>query len=707
MAELFIELLSEEIPARMHTRAREDLLRLLTEKFMKAHLQFTKPKVYSTPRRLTVVLQDIPGEQPSTTEEKRGPRVDAPQAAIDGFLKSVGKKLNECRQEVTPKGTFYFADVHNTGRPTLEIIPEIIQEILYEMSWPKSMNWGRGLKTWVRPLQSGICIFDNQALKFEVSFGESDDPEAPKINFSDTTQGHRLLAPSSFTVKSFEDYKNKLRLSNVILDQDERRKLIQEQIKELLESQDKKLTLKRDDDLLEEIVGIVEWPQAFLGSIEKEFMDLPPELLITSMRVHQRYFTLKNSSGKLAPHFVVIANTDPRDRGEVLVRGNERVLRARLSDAKFFYENDLKKTLEEHAKKLKEITFSSRLGTMDEKAKRLSSLAQSLANHFGVKKEDAKKAALICKADLVTDMVREFPELQGIIGRYYAAAEGLSEDIAVALAEHYSPKGPDDSCPKNPLSRLLALVDRLDTLVGFFAIGVQPTGSKDPFALRRACLGIIRLLEEDEELCLTDLFKEAYELYKDEFNKQKGIALLEDTSNNLLDFFLDRLKVYWRERGIRHDYIAATFSVSKGESLGLMLKRVMALKEFFENRDADSINLLAGYRRAANILRIEEQKDKISYDGKVDKALLAEKAEQALYEKFLGSQKDIEKALSDHNYTKVMKTLASLRSVIDTYFEKVMVNVEDKKIRKNRLNTLALIRNTLESVVDFSKIEEA
>jgi glycyl-tRNA synthetase beta chain len=706
MPELFIEILSEEIPARMQGRAREEFVRLMSDKLAKRGLSFKNPQAFSTPRRLCFIAEDIPLKQEDQTEEKKGPRIDAPQEAIEGFLKSLSISLSDCKQKETPKGTFLFADVHQKGVETVKLLPSLIEEVIQDFPWPKTMVWGEGQKTWVRPLQSGICIFNEKPLQFTISLGNEDSTEVPALVFSDETVGHRFLAPSAFSVKNYGDYKDKLRLSNVILSSDERKQIILSKMEEILKNHSQKLTLRMDEDLLEEVIGLVEWPVVYLGSIDTAFMDLPPEVLTTVMRVHQRYFSLETLDGKLAPYFFVVANTEALDKGQLIIKGNERVLRARLSDAKFFIEQDLKISLDANGKKLKDIIFHIKLGTMAQKTERLCALSQWLAPFFKVSEQDAKTAAYIAKADLTSDMVREFPELQGIMGRYYALKEGHSETIAHAIAGHYSPKGSEDKCPSDSLSQVVSLADRLDTLVGFFAIGIKPTGSKDPFALRRACLGIIRLLETNLDLKLSDLFEKSYNLYKDIFASNKEIRSFEETKKMLEEFFLDRLKVYWRDKGMRHDYIASAFAVGFDEPLGILYKRVSALKDFLEGKDQEGANLLSAYRRATNIVRIEEKKDKKTYIAKVDPKLLTLHEETTLYKALEESESEINQALASYDFIKIMKKLAQLRPAVDQYFDKVTVNAPEAQVRENRLSTLALIRATLGRVVDFSKIED-
>lgn len=699
MTELLLEFFGEEIPARMQAQACEDLKRLFREHLAKLSIEADDLNAYVTPRRLCLVVKGLPVTQEDRAEERKGPRTDAAPEAVEGFLKSTGLTLDRCEKRKTPKGTFFFATLHQPGQATKTLLPRIIRDIVFAFPWPKSMRWNKGTRTWVRPLHSGLCLFEGEVLSFEVSLGEED---APKVLFSDQTQGHRFLSSGPIRVKAFADYEKKLREASVILDQTERRDEMRRQIQTLADG--KGLKIHADPGLLDEVTGLVEWPQAYLGTIDQAFMDLPREVLITSMRVHQRYFALEDAEGRLAPFFVVVANTTPQDGGEKIVQGNERVLRARLSDARYFYALDRKKTLEEHGAKLKNIIFHEKLGTYAQKVTRLERLAKSFASYFDVDAKEAEEAARIVKSDLVTEMVGEFPELQGIMGRYYALYEGKSPAVATAVSEHYSPKGQNDSIPASPLGQLLALVDRIDTLTGFFAVGIKPTGSKDPFALRRAALGVLRILEGRGRLTPKALFEASYDLYEGLFKNQDGVFSKTETLEALEEFLIDRLKVYWRDQGLRHDYISAAFAVGQRDSVAVLKQRVSSLQDFLKGTDGS--NLLAAYRRASNIVRIEEQKDKISFEGQINPSLLQEKSELALYESLMETEGKIEAALTHHQFEMAMDMLASLRPVVDQYFEDVLVNADDAKLRLNRLNTLAFIKATLEKVADFKQVEE-
>ncbi|AIL13178.1 hypothetical protein IM40_06170 [Candidatus Paracaedimonas acanthamoebae] len=700
MSELLFEILCEEIPARMQRRAADDLKSMFTERLAEQKLQVQSVATYVTPRRLALHAIGLETQQRDVTEERRGPRADAPQAAIEGFLASTGLTLEQCSQRETPKGIFLFANIQRKGRPAKDILPEIFNDIIATFPWPKSQRWAVGNKTWVRPAHSGICLFNGEILPFSFHFNGAG--EGPMINFGNQTQGHRFMGGPAFSVKDFADYQAQLKKNYVILSANERRALIEQQITKLAEA--KNLAVYPDPGLLEEVTGLVEWPQAHLGQIDPEFMILPKEILITSMRVHQRYFALIDDKGQLVPYFILISNIMAKDGGKTLVRGNERVLRARLADAKFFYLQDQKVSLKEHAKKLEHIVFHDRLGLMNEKVARVQILAQEIASYLGAEPQLSADVAGLMKADLVTGMVGEFPELQGIMGSYYAQLEGYPEVAAQAIAAHYLPKGAGDSLPDSALGRTLALADRIDTLVGFFAVGIRPTGSKDPFALRRIALAIIRILEQGGDLKLSSLFEKAYTLYHPQLLHQKEIPSQAEVLEQLKAFILDRLKVYWREQGIRHDTISAAFAVGNHDSLYVLKARVKALEDFIGS--PEGFNLLTGYRRTVNIVQIEERKDGKNYSGPVQESALVAEAEKALYRALESRRPLLEASLQNHDFISVMNELSALRPIIDRYFETVTVNVEDSGLRANRLNTLAMMRQTLEKVADFNQVEE-
>ncbi len=683
MAELLVELFSEEIPARMQARSADDLKRLATDAFKAAGLTFAKADAYVTPRRLALVVDGLPVAQADVKEERRGPRVDAPPTAIDGFLRASGLTLDQCEQRDTGKGVFYFAVVEKKGRATAEVLAELLPKIFAELPWPKSMRWAHEPTRWVRPLHGIVALFDGKVVP--VSFAG--------IASGDESRGHRFLGPKPFKAKSFKEYKARLREAYVILDANERRESILADASAT--AKDAGFALKRDDGLLDEVTGLVEWPVALLGSIDEQFMDVPAEVLTTSMRTHQKYFAVEKPDGSLAPRFVVIANMLTEDGGKQVVAGNERVLRARLSDARFFWDQDRKQTLASRVPALKDIKFYDKLGTVAEKVARVQKLSREIAGLIKADADLAERAAELCKADLVTGMVGEFPELQGLMGRYYARHDGEKPEVAEAIAAHYSPKGPDDACPTAPVSVALALADKIDTLVGFFAIDEKPTGSRDPFALRRAALGVIRLVLENKlRLSLAKLFEAAHKLYA-----RKGTV----PTAALLDFFADRLKVTLREKGVRHDLIDAVFSLGGEDDLVRLMARVEALQSFLASDDG--ANLLTAYKRASNIVGIEEKKDKTTYDQAVDAALLTLPEESKLAQALTQAHAGTKLALDKEEFGAAMSVLALLRGPVDAFFDKVKVNADEPAVRANRLRLLSQIRATLGEVADFSKIE--
>ncbi|CAO3414447.1 glycine--tRNA ligase subunit beta [Azospirillum endophyticum] len=694
MTEFLIEFFSEEIPARMQARAAEDLKRLVTEKLSANGLTFAKADAHSTPRRLALVVDGLPGRTADVREEKKGPRVGSPEQAVAGFLKSAGlDSLDQCEQRDTGKGVFYFAVTEKKGRETAAVLAEIIPAAMAELPWPKSMRWGTGTVRWVRPLHSIIAIFGGRVLDGGYDIGGTQG----RIAFGNGTRGHRFLAPDAFTVESFADYKEKLRAAKVVLDREERKGKIKADAEALAKAQG--LTLSPDDALLEEVAGLVEWPVVLMGGIDESFMDVPSEVLITSMRTHQKYFAVLDAEGRMAPRFIVVANTETLDGGKAVVAGNERVLRARLSDAKFFWDQDRKTKLEARVPALEKITFHAKLGTVAEKVTRVQLLAAEIARAIGADSDAASRAALLCKADLVTEVVGEFPEVQGVMGRYYALGQGESADVADAIADHYKPVGPSDSCPTAPVSVAVALADKIDTLVGFFAIDEKPTGSKDPYALRRAALGVIRLvLENGLRVKLADVFTAAHGAYT-----VAGFAPAGSVGGDLMSFFADRLKVVLREQGVRHDLVDAVFALGGEDDLVRLLARVKALQAFVGSDEG--ANLAAAYKRASNIVRIEEKKDGAAFDQPVDAARLAQDEEKALFAALNEASVTAKPLLDAEDFTGTMAALAKLRGPVDAFFDKVTVNAEDKDLRANRLRLLTQIRRTLNAVADFSKIE--
>ncbi|MBE0533647.1 MAG: glycine--tRNA ligase subunit beta [Rhodospirillales bacterium] len=691
MAELLLELFSEEIPARMQARAADDLKRLVIDGLKTAGLEFAKAETFVTPRRLTLVVDGLPVAQPDVREERKGPRVGSPEGAIAGFLKAAGiDSLDACEIRSDPKkGDYYVAIAERKGAATLKVLPSVLAAAIAALPWPKSMRWADHTVRWVRPLHSILCLFESGAVP--VVFGP--------VAAGNVTRGHRFLAPELFAVKDFAEYAAKLRAAKVMLDAAERRAVIKAEAEALTKAEG--LTVKADEGLLGEVAGLVEWPVVRMGRIDAAFMDLPPEVLATSMRAHQKYFSTLDKAGKLAPRFVVVANNETADGGVQIVKGNERVLRARLSDAKFFWEQDRKRTLESRVDKLAERIFHAKLGSDRERVSRLRELAKFIAGHVpGAEVAAAERAALLSKADLGSEMVGEFPELQGVMGRYYALHDGEMPAVADAIAEHYSPQGPGDACPSKPLSVTVALADKIDTLVGFFAIDEKPTGSKDPFALRRAALGVIRLIVENGlRLPLMQVFEAARGLYAGQ-----GIAQAASLDvKGLLEFFADRLKVHLREKGVRHDLISAVFAVGGEDDFVRLLARVDALAAFLASEDG--ADLLIAFRRAANIVRIEEKKDGASYAAGAEAALLKQGEEIELSGKIGEIMPLVADEIRREHFNEAMSILARLRGPVDAFFDKVTVNCDEPALRKNRLRLLSTVRSALTEVADFSLIE--
>ncbi|MGB0682003.1 MAG: glycine--tRNA ligase subunit beta [Magnetovibrionaceae bacterium] len=681
MPDLLFELFSEEIPARMQERAADDLARLVTAGLKDAGLSHGEAWSFVTPRRLTLNVKGLPDAQPDVSEERKGPNVNAPEKALAGFRGSLPEGARVEERDM-PKGRFFFAIIDRKGRPTVDVLTEVLESALAAFPWPKSMRWGSGSTRWVRPLHSILALF-----------GETIVP----VNFAGvtsgrTTRGHRFLAPEPFEVASFADYEEKLKAAYVRLDTAERKAVIIDGLLALT-GEVPGVSLKMDDGLLAEVAGLVEWPVPLMGTIDDAFMDVPDEVLITSMKSHQKYFSCLKDDGRLANKFVVVANTEAADDNAEVIAGNERVLRARLSDAKFFWDQDRKQSLESRVPALAERIFHAKLGTDLERVERIGKLAVALAAFVpGADSGKVARAARLAKADLTTEMVGEFPELQGLMGRYYAGHDGEDKDVADAIAQHYSPQGPGDDCPTAPTAVCVALADKLDTLVGFWSIDEKPTGSKDPYALRRAALGVIRLITENGlRLCLNEAVKTAGAGYDG-----------ADVAEALLPFFADRLKVQQKEKGTRHDLIEAVFALGDEDDLVRLLARVEALTTFLGSDDG--ANLLAAYKRAANIVRAEEKKDKTTFAAKVDESLLSQAEEKAVFEGLNRAEAQISAALEGEDFTGAMAALSPLRAPLDAFFDAVTVNAEDKAVRLNRLGLLARIPAALKRVADFSKI---
>ncbi len=731
MAELLLELFSEEIPARMQARAAEDLKRLVTEKLTAQGLAFADAHAFATPRRLALVVKGLPQKTADIAEEKKGPRVGSPDQAIQGFLRGAGlASLDQCEKRIVGKAEFWFAIAKKKGVESAAMLPGLINEAILALPWPKSMRFADAAFRWVRPLQSILAVFDGEILIGKLPRGGTLSPLA----FDDGTMGHRFLCPQPFKARRFGEYRRRLKVAYVILDREERKSIIDSELRRMAAAH--ALKLKEDKGLLEEVAGLVEWPTVLVGAIDPLYVDLPPEVLSTSMRQHQKYFTLTQPDGKVT-HFALVANmaADPaRDR--TIVQGNERVLRARLSDARFFWEQDKKVKLADRLPALKDVVFHAKLGSVFDKTRRIEALAGEIAKSISdCDAGQAKQAAGLSKADLVSGMVGEFPELQGVMGRYYALNENLPSSVAQAIADHYSPMGPGDKCPSAPVSVAVALADKIDSLTGFFAIDEKPTGSKDPFALRRAALGVIRLVVENSlRIRLVDFFGPHWKLILEDIRKTKlglrheavksvGERLPADTHEAsmtkyvpwhgertipeklvpLMDFFADRLKVALKEKGVRHDLIAAVFALGGQDDIVDLLARVAALDSFLKTDDG--ANLLVAYRRAANILKIEEKKDNRSYNERADDKLIQVGEERVLYDSLATTNGFIDNYLKDENYTATMTALSHLRAPVDAYFDKVTVNAEDIALRANRLKLLSGIRRTMDRVADFGKIE--
>ena len=700
MPQFLLELRSEEIPARMQAKACADLKKLAQQKLEAASLSYQALEGYVSPRRLALGVDGVPEKQPDTREEKKGPKVDAPQKAIDGFLRSVGlSSIEEAEQRATEKGTFLFHVREIAGRPTHEVLAEMAAELALELPWPKSMRWATTTARYVRPLHGVLALFGGDAVPGRLDLGRGE-----ALDFTTETRGHPFMAPDAFAVADFDDYRAKLERAGVVLSHADRRERIRAEAERVAAAEG--LRLRPDEGLLDENAGLSEWPVVLLGRIEDRFMALPPEVLQVSMRTHQKYFATETPDGQLANRFIVVANIETPDNGAAIVAGNERVLRARLADAEFFWQTDRQQPLRDRVGQLHQVVFQERLGTLHDKVERMQTLAAGLAEPVGADRDKARSGAYLSKADLTTGMVDEFPELQGLMGSYYAEADGEAAEVVRAVAEHYSPLGPSDACPNAPESVAVALADKLDTLTGFFAIDEKPTGSKDPYALRRAALGVVRLITDNGlRVSLRAALQEAHGRLPDGVGRN---STPETVADEVLAFLTDRLKVVLRDRGVRHDLIAAVFGVERPEGgpeddLVRLLARVDALRAFLESDDG--ANLLVAYRRAANIVRIEEKKDKQAYDVQVAEDALQETAEAELYRALTTAAKKANGALAAEDFQAAMQALADLRAPVDAFFEGVTVNAQDQTLRANRLRLLKRIGTTLAQVADFSKIE--
>jgi len=746
MPDLLIELFSEEIPARMQARAAEDLKKRMTDGLVEAGLTYAHAAAFSTPRRLALAVEGLLAESPTLREERKGPKVGAPDKAVDGFLRGAGITRDQLEERDTPKGAVYFATIEKPGRPAAEIVAEVLEATIRNFPWPKSMRWGAGNLRWVRPLHSILCILSDENGARVVPL------DVDGIAAGDSTEGHRFMAPGRFSVSSFDDYQAKLKRAHVILSSAERAEHIWADATNGAFAAG--LEVVEDKGLLSEVAGLVEWPVVLMGEIGADFLDLPPEVLQTSMKEHQKFFSVRDPKSGRIVKFVTVANRETADQGATILAGNQKVLAARLSDAKFFWENDLrvaKSDISAWTETLENVTFHNRLGSQGERIRRIAALARELAPAVGAERGAAKQAAELAKADLSSEMVYEFPELQGVMGRYYIAAAGHAPEIAAVAEEHYSPLGPSDDVPTAPLSVTVALADKLDTLTGFWAIDEKPTGSKDPFALRRAALGVIRLvLANDLRLPLdryidSQLIRHKIHLNRDADEAQLaalhhindeiadhgvfGAALraviekfeanpevdtsedsllrsigdlVPDLSTDLMVFLHDRLKVYLRDQGIRHDVIDACIAMPGHDDLNLLVKRAVALGAVLETEDGE--NPIQGFKRANNILTQAEEKDGVEYSFGADPKFAEADSERALFEALDAAQTRITPALRAEDFPEAMSAMAALRGPIDAFFEEVQVNTENETLRRNRLNLLHQICAICGQVADLTRI---
>ncbi|WP_209595871.1 glycine--tRNA ligase subunit beta [Ruegeria sp. HKCCSP351] len=738
MPDLLIELFSEEIPARMQARAGEDLKKRITDGLVEAGLTYASAAALTTPRRLTLAVEGLLAKSPTIREERKGPKVGAPDKAIEGFLRGAGLTRDQLEERETPKGAIYFATIEKAGRPAAEIIAEVLETTIRNFPWPKSMRWGSGSLRWVRPLHSILCILTDETGAQVVPM------DVDGISSSDTTAGHRFMAPSRFSVTSFDDYAAKLKRAFVVLSPEERAQHIWNDAQNMAFAAG--LELVEDKGLLAEVAGLVEWPVVLMGQIDDEFLDLPPEVLQTSMKEHQKFFSVRNPKTGRIERFVTVANRETADNGATILAGNQKVLSARLADAKFFWENDLriaKSDIAQWTRALENVTFHNKLGTQADRIGRIAALARELAPVTGADADQAKKAACLAKADLSSEMVYEFPELQGLMGRYYIEAAGEDAAVAAVAQEHYSPLGPSDDVPTAPLSVTVALADKLDTLAGFWAIDEKPTGSKDPFALRRAALGVIRLVlgndlrlhldrffdgqllraesaanealaaenvnELLDEIADHGVFGAAFQTVKERLGEVSGADFLSlekkipDASDDLLSFFHDRLKVFLRDEGIRHDVIDACIAMDGNDDLNLLVKRARALNAVIATEDGE--NLVQGFKRANNILTQAEEKDGVEYSYGADVKFAETDSEKALFAALNAAQAKIEPALKSEDFPTAMAAMARLRGPVDAFFEDVQVNTDNDIVRRNRLNLLSQIRQICSSVADLNRIE--
>ena len=696
MPNLLIELFSEEIPARMQRRAAEDLKKIVTNGMVDAGLTYAGAAAFSTPRRLTLAVQDVLSESPTIQEERKGPRVDAPDKAIEGFLRGAGLTKDQLEVREEKKGKVYFATIKKPGRPATDIIAEVLENAVRNFPWPKSMRWGAGSLRWVRPLHSIVCILTDDLGTHVVPLN------IDGIESGNTTLGHRFMSSGDrITVSGFDDYAAALKKHYVILDPEERAQMIWQDAANIAFASG--LEIVEDAGLLAEVSGLVEWPVVLMGEIDQEFLELPPEVLQTSMREHQKFFSVRDTKSGQITRFITVANRETADQGATNLAGNQKVLSARLADAKFFWENDLRvattQGLSAWSDRLSNVTFHNKLGTQKDRIDRIMALANALSPMTSADARLAEKAAEIAKADLSSEMVYEFPELQGLMGRYYAQAAGEVQEVANACEQHWQPLGPSDDVPTEAVSVTVALADKMDTLCGFWVIDEKPTGSKDPFALRRAALGVIRLvLENQTRLPLSEVAK----LHLKRFEHGQND---EDMASDLLGFFHDRLKVYLRDRGIRHDVIDACIAMEGNDDIALLVKRAEALTEFLSSEDGE--NLVQGFRRANNILTQAEEKDGVEYSFGADVKFAETEEERALFSAIDTQGPKIDDAIQAEDFVSAMGAMASLRVPVDAFFEAVQVNSDNEIVRRNRLNLLSQVRKICARVVDLGRIDAA
>jgi len=682
MPDLLIELFSEEIPARMQKRAAEDLKKLVTDGLVEAGLTYAGAAAFSSPRRLTLSVEDLLAESKPVREERKGPKVGAPDQAIEGFLRGAGVARDDLEVRDDKKGQVYFAVIERPGRLASDVIAEVLEKTIRNFPWPKSMRWGSGKLKWVRPLHSIVCLMTDESGATVVPV------DVDGITSGDFTYGHRFMSKGAISVTSFDDYEAKLKRANVVLRADQRAEAIWQDASNQAFAQG--LEVVEDKGLLAEVAGLVEWPVVLMGKIDEVFLELPPEVLQTSMKEHQKFFSVRNAKTGRIEQFITVANMETADNGATILAGNQKVLSARLADAKFFWENDLRVAKGEKMQPWLDaqanVTFHNKLGSQRDLIERMTALAKELAPAVGVDPQLAAQAAQVAKADLASEMVYEFPDLQGLMGRYYSEAAGLPAEVSAACEEHYAPLGPSDDVPTAPVSVAVSLAEKLDKLNGFWSIDEKPTGSKDPFALRRAALGVIRIVLNNN--------------IRLELDTQIGS---KDWSADLVSFFHDRLKVFLRDQGIRHDIIDACIAMPGNDDLTLLVKRAKALTETLSTDDGE--NLIQGFKRANNILTQAEEKDGVEYSYGADIKFAEHDAEKALFKALDEADAVIKPAMEAEDFTTAMTAMAGLRGPIDAFFTDVQVNAESDVLRRNRLNLLSRIRSTCLAVADLTKIE--